>query len=151
MQGAIPLVNYLRLDGAEPYLISTDCSSCGASYLGSRVACSRCGARSFVERVLPRKGRVGSFSIVHRAAPPVVTPFVSALVDLSDGTTVKANIIGCPPDVEHVRLGMATVLQTYEVGRDSEGTVAVAFGFAPDPDDDEADAATNSTGTEEIR
>lgn len=149
MQGAVPIVNYLSLDGPEPYLLSTDCSSCGATYLGSRIACSRCSSRSFVERPLPRKGRVGSFSIVHRAAPPVVTPFVSALVDLSDGTTVKANIIDCPPDPEHVRLGMATVLRTYEVGRDSEGTVAVAFGFAPDYD--EAVGASDSHATEETR
>ncbi len=144
MHAAVPIVNYLKLDGDEAYLLATDCSSCGASYLGTRIACSRCSSRTFVERRLPQDGTVGSFSIVHRASAPVVTPFVSALVDLSDGTTVKANIIDCPPDADHVRLGMSTTLRIYEVGRDSEGTVAMAFGFAPNKTDTAPSATKES-------
>ncbi|WP_162248349.1 Zn-ribbon domain-containing OB-fold protein [Rhodococcus sp. Leaf278] len=145
MQASVPIVNYLTLDGDEAYLLATDCSSCGASYLGSRIACSRCSSRTFVERRLPNDGTVGSFSIVHRAPAPIVTPFVSALIDLSDGTTVKANIIDCPPDADHVRLGMSTVMRTYEVGRDSEGTIAMAFGFAPNDAATEGDTAAPAT------
>ena len=35
------------------------------------------------------------------------------------------------PDPQHVRLGMKVRLTTYPLGADSEGTVAVGFGFEP--------------------
>ena len=134
MPAAVPLVNYLVIDGEQPHLKATECESCGARYLGARIACSRCSSRNFVERPLATTGTIGSFTIVHRAAPSIKTPFVSAIVDLDDGTSVKANIIDCDPDPEHVRLGMRTVLRTFEAGRDREGTAAIGFGFAPAED-----------------
>ena len=112
MPGAVPLVNYLVIDGDEHYLKATECQDCGARYLGTRVSCSRCPCRTFVDRPLSKSGTIGSFSIVYRAAPSIKTPFVSAIIDLDDGTAVKANIIDCEPDPEHLRLGMRTVLRT---------------------------------------
>jgi uncharacterized OB-fold protein len=127
----IPIVNYLRLGDTGPRLLSTDCTTCGARYLGTRIACARCGGREFGERPLADTGTIGSFTIIHRAPRGVVTPFVSALVDLADGFTIKANIIDCPADPEHVRLGLAVRLRTFELGTDDDGTTAIAFGFAP--------------------
>ncbi|MEV0544507.1 Zn-ribbon domain-containing OB-fold protein [Nocardia salmonicida] len=131
MPNEVPIVNYLVLDNGEPHLRATECAACGARYLGTRLACAKCSSRTFVDRELPKTGRIGSFSIIHRAAPGVTTPFASAIVNLTDGTAVKTNIVDCPPDPEHIELGMAVVLRTYEAGRDSAGTAAVAFGFAP--------------------
>jgi len=74
---------------------------------------------------------VGSFTIVHRAGKGIATPFVSALVDLADGTTVKANIVGCDPSPEAVHLNMPVRLTTFPAGTDESGTVAIAFGFEP--------------------
>ena len=34
------------------------------------------------------------FSIVHRAAPSVPVPFVSAIVKTDDGTSVRSNVVG---------------------------------------------------------
>ena len=39
------------------------------------------------------------------AAPGVPVPFVAGVVDC-EGTSVRANIINCPPDPDHVKLGM---------------------------------------------
>ncbi len=127
----LPIVNYLVIDGDEPYLQATVCDACEAAYLGSRIACARCGKRTFHHRRLPSKGTVGSFTIIHRAAPSIPTPFVSVLVDLEGGTAVKANLVGCPPDPEHVSLGMAVELTTFEAAADESGTRVVAFGFVP--------------------
>jgi uncharacterized OB-fold protein len=131
MASTIPIVNYLRLDGGEPQLVSTDCQTCGARYLGTRIACAKCGGRKFAEHVLANAGTIGSFTIIHRAPRGVATPFVSALVDLTDGFTIKANIIDCPADPEHVRLGLRVQLRTFELASDDEGTTAIGFGFAP--------------------
>ena len=128
---AIPVVNYLRLGEDGPRLVATVCDRCDARYLGTRMACSRCGGADFSERPVPGRGTVGSFTIVHRGPASVPKPFVSALVDLEDGTTVKANVIGCRPDPSEVWLNMPVELRTFDAGTDSDGVTAVAFGFAP--------------------
>ena len=81
---------------------------------------------------LPTNGKVRSFTIVHRAAPNVPTPYVSAVVELDDGGgVVKANIVGTDPTPEKVTLGMPVRLATFVADTDSQGTDAVAFGFEP--------------------
>jgi uncharacterized OB-fold protein len=74
---------------------------------------------------------VRSFSIIHRAAKNVPVPYVSAIVDLDGGGTVKANVVNVEPDPDHVRLGMRVRLTTFPVGSDDDGTEAIAFGFEP--------------------
>jgi uncharacterized OB-fold protein len=130
--GRVPIVNYLVLDDGEPYLRATVCTRCEARFLGSRVACSRCECREFDTRRLPSTGRVGSFTIIHRAARGIPSPYVSALVDLDDGTTVKANVVGCAADPSAIRLGMRVRLTTMPAGTDVDGVEAIAFAFEPD-------------------
>jgi uncharacterized OB-fold protein len=60
----------------------------------------------------------------------VDVPFVAGLVDC-DGTSVRGNIINCPPDPDHVSLGMKVRLATYSMGTDSAGTEAINYGFEP--------------------
>lgn len=134
MTQRIPVVAYLDLDD-EPTLVGTACTSCGATYLGRRLACANCGGRAFEQRPLPRTGRLRSFSIIHRAAEGLSTPFVSGVVALEDETAVKANIVNCPPDPDHVRLGMPLSLTTFIAGEDREGSTAVAFAFEPAHED----------------
>jgi hypothetical protein len=55
---------------------------------------------------------------------------VAGVVDCG-GTSVRANVINCPPDPEHVTLGMKLRLATYPMGTDSHGTEAIGFGFEP--------------------
>ncbi len=128
----LPVVNYLVLDSDGAHLEAQECETCGARYLERRMACARCGKRKFVSRRLSDRGTIGSFTIVHRAAKTVHVPFASAIVDLDDGTTVKANVLGCDPDPGVIRLGLPVRLRTFEAGADDNGTVAIAFGYEPD-------------------
>ena len=131
MAPQIPLVSYLAIDNGPPHLVANTCDQCGARYLDRRNACARCGARNFSQEALATTGKVSSFTIVHRAAPGVKVPFVSAVVQLDDGATVQANIVDTEPDPEHVALGMPVKLTTFIAGTDDNGTEAVAFAFAP--------------------
>ena len=126
----IAIVNYLKLDG-DAHLEAAECSGCGALYLDRRNACARCGKREFGRRRLSNDGVVRSFSIIHRAAPGVPAPFVSAVVDLEGGGKVKANIVGVGPTPDEVQLGMPVTLTTFTAGTDDNGTEAVAFGYRP--------------------
>jgi uncharacterized OB-fold protein len=76
-------------------------------------------------------GTVRTFTIVHRAAPGVPTPYVSIVVDLDGGGVVKANLLNVDPSPDAVRVGMKVRLTTYVAGVDDEGTEAVAFAYEP--------------------
>lgn len=127
----VPIVNYLDISTDRPSLVGTVCEQCDASYFGQRIACSRCGGREFRQQRVADVGYVRSFTVIHRGPPTIPTPYVSAVVVLDDGAAVKANVVGCPPDPEHVTLGMRVRLTTYVAGTDDNGTEAVAFGYTP--------------------
>jgi uncharacterized protein len=127
----VPIVDYLVLDDGAPYLVANRCDSCGALYFDRRNACAKCSSRSFSKERLADDGTVRSFTIVHRAAPGVPTPYVSAIVDLSGGGVVKANLLNVEPDAEHVRFGMPVRLTTTVAGVDDDGTEAIQFGYEP--------------------
>lgn len=125
------MVEYLELSNGGPHLVASVCASCGATYWDRRNACAKCGKTEFERRQLADDGELVSFSIVHRAAPNVPTPYVSAVVHLNGGGAVKANLVDIDPDPEKVRLGMKVKLKTFVAGTDDDGTEAVAFGYAP--------------------
>jgi uncharacterized OB-fold protein len=127
----VPIVDYLVLDEGAPYLVANRCDSCGALYFDRRNACAKCSGRSFSSHRLADDGTVRSFTIVHRAAPGVPTPYVSAIVDLTGGGVVKANLLNVEPTPENVQLGMKVRLTTTVAGVDDDGTEAVQFGYEP--------------------
>ena len=131
MTKQVPVVDYLVL-GDRPHLVTQACAECGARYFGRRNGCARCGRREFGVTPAATSGRLSAFTIVHRAAPGLPVPFVSAVVDLADGCRVQANLVGVPADPESVQLGMPVRLTTFAIGTDDAGTEAVAFGFEPD-------------------
>lgn len=126
----IPIVDYLNLSD-PPFLLAHQCDRCGARFFDRRNACASCGGRSFSKAQVASQGVLEAFSIVHRAAPTIPVPYVSAIVKTDDGTSVRTNIINTPADPEHVTLGMRVALATYEAGEDDRGTKCIAFGFEP--------------------
>jgi uncharacterized protein len=125
----IPLVDYLAL-GDHPHLVAHECTSCGARYFDRRNACANCFASEFQSVDVAAEGELRSFTIVAFAAPGIDVPFIAGVVDC-DGTSVRANVINCPPDPEHVQLGMKLRLATFSMGTDANGTEAIGFGFEP--------------------
>ena len=125
----IPFVDYLVLE-PTPHLTASECTSCGARFFDRRNACAACFGTDFATVDVATEGTVRSFTIVTFAAPGVEVPFVAAVIDC-DGTSVKGNIINCPPDPEHVTLGMKVRLTTTSMGADDNGVEAINFGFEP--------------------
>jgi uncharacterized OB-fold protein len=125
----IPMVDYLVLEAGDEHLVSRYCTSCQALYFDRRNACAHCGGREFGTRRLSNDGSLRAFTIVHRAAPGVPTPYVSAVVDLDGGGVVKANLVGVDPKPDGIELGMKVRMTTFTAGTDDEGTEAVAFGY----------------------
>ena len=125
----IPFVDYLVLE-PEPHLVAHECTSCNARFFDRRNACAGCSGTAFIDVDIATKGIVRSFTIVTFAAPGVPVPFVAAVVDC-DGTSVRGNIVNCPPDPDHVHLGMPVRLTTTSMGADDRGVEALGYGFEP--------------------
>ncbi len=127
----IPIVDYLAIDDGAPHLVAWEAVDSGALYFDRRNADAKSGGTEFKRRKLNTTGKVRSFTIVSRGVPGIPVPYVSALVDLDGGGTVKANLSNIPPDPEHVKLGMAVKMTTFTAGTDDDGTEAIAFAFEP--------------------
>jgi len=126
----VPLVDYLRL-GTRPYLRAHECTACGARFFDRRNACASCGKTEFKNARVKNTAKLKAFTIVHRAAPGIPAPYVSAIVETEDGTTVRSNVVNAAPTPENITLGMKLKLTTYVIGTDDDGTEAVAFGYEP--------------------
>ncbi len=131
MPKTIPIVDYLVLDDGPPHLVAQESVESGALYFDRRNADAKTGKAGFRARTVADTGTVRTFTIVHRAAPGVPTPYVSIVVDLDGGGVVKANLLKVDPSPDAVSVGMKVKMTTYAVGTDDEGTEAIAFAYEP--------------------
>jgi uncharacterized OB-fold protein len=131
----LPAVDFLKIpESGNPYLEGHKCEACGAIFLGERNACSKCGTRGKISAVrLGERGKLYVYSIVHRSFPGIQVPYVSAVVDLDDGGTLKGNLIGIEPDPAKIKMGMPVrVVFKDALGRkDREGNAYLSYFFEP--------------------
>lgn len=133
--GPLPVVSWLKLpEGGDPYLEGQKCGECGAVFLGVRETCSSCGARDKIAATrLSNKGKLYTFSIVYRSFPGIEVPYISAIVDLEGGGTIKGNLIGVEPDPANIKFDMAVdVVYEDALGRkDQDGNSYISYFFKP--------------------
>ena len=131
----LPVVEYLKLpEDGDPYLEGHKCGNCNSIFLGERDVCSNCTTRGKIEPVkLSNKGKLYSYSITFRSFPGIDVPYISAIVDLEGGGTVKGNLIGCEPDPEKIEFDMPVeVVFDDALGRkDAEGNSYISYFFKP--------------------
>ena len=111
------------------------------AYIGEgRVACSKCTADGQIEEIkLSDRGTLYVYSIVHQSVPGVPVPYVSAIVDLPEGVSVRCNLVDVEPDPAKVEFGMPVEMITRKVRerkeKNAEGVEEtidiVAFFFRP--------------------
>lgn len=123
-------------DSGRPGLVAQRCTRCGATYADSqRIACGKCGARAdALEMFTPSlDGTLHAAVIVRRGFPGVEVPFISAVVDLDGGPTIKGTL-------RHSGFELADIAQGRRVrlcfddalGRkDKDGNAYVAHHFEP--------------------
>ena len=134
-QKSLPAVGYLKIpEDGDPYLEGYKCGNCEAIFLGERSVCSKCFARDKMSTIrLEETGTLYSFSVVYRSFPGIDVPYVSAIVDLEGGGTIKGNLINIDPDPDKIKFDMPVKL-TYgdALGRkDKEGNSYLSYFFEP--------------------
>ncbi|MBS01744.1 MAG: hypothetical protein CMQ24_03445 [Gammaproteobacteria bacterium] len=131
----LPVVDWLKLpEGDDPYMEGHKCTECGAIFLGERDNCSSCGSRGMMAATkLSNTGKLYAYSIVHRSFPGIEVPYVSAIVDLDGGGTVKGNLINIDPDPEKIQFDMPVeVVYKDALGRkDRDGNSYISYFFQP--------------------
>ena len=132
---SLPVVDYLKLpEGGDPYLEGYKCKDCDSIFLGERNVCSKCFARGTLSAIkLSNTGKLYSYSIVFRSFPGIEVPYISAIVDLDGGGTVKGNLIDCDPDPEKIAFDMPVeVVFDDALGRkDKDGNSYISYFFRP--------------------
>jgi len=130
-----PATSYTRIaaDG-QPYLEGSRCAECAAVFLGLREHCGRCGVRAHMQSIrLSERGRLYNYTIVYRSYPGIKVPFISAIVDLDGGGTVKGNLLEIEPDPQalHFDMPVRMVFRGAELAT-ADGAGHVAHFFVPD-------------------
>ena len=98
----------------EKRLVSQYCPDCDQHQFPPRRLCMHCGGRNVGWRTISGKGRIYSFTVVHRPPNPSFAPdvpYVVAVIDLAEGGRMMTNIVECPPT--EVRVDMP-VIAVYE-------------------------------------
>ncbi|MBV9997248.1 MAG: OB-fold domain-containing protein [Caulobacteraceae bacterium] len=118
----------------QAYVEARRCSACEAVVTSQPVACPSCGARNTLRPFrASERGVLHSYSIVFRSFPGVETPFISAIVDLDDGVTLKGVVRGVEPKPEAIKFGMPLRMAFDDAlgRRDREGRSYVSYFFEP--------------------
>ena len=92
-----PLAPFIGIDAdSRPYLQGVKCAACGETLaIEVRRACPKCAAVGALEPIrLAERGKLYTYTVVHRSFPGVDVPFVAALVDLDQGGSIKGNLVG---------------------------------------------------------
>jgi uncharacterized OB-fold protein len=105
-------------------LEAAKCDGCGKVLYPPRLVCPGCGGRSFTDEVLPRNGRVVTYTVIR--VPPAgfteQTPLPIALVELDNGVRLMVQIADVE-DPETLEIGMPVRLEFRRVAWDGEAGV----------------------------
>ena len=128
------VVSYLKIpDEGSPYLEGFKCSACQAVFLEKPRACPSCGKRDTIGAFrMADTGKLYNFTVVHRNFPGVPVPFISAIVDLDGGGTLKGNLVDIVPSPEALKFDMPVKVVYRDAGRkDKDGNSYLSYFFVP--------------------
>jgi uncharacterized OB-fold protein len=120
----------LIAENGEPWVRSFRCDACGAVMPERTMACRACGARDTMAPVRSAtSGKLWSWTVVHRSYPGVAVPFVSAIVDLDGGLSLKGTVKGVEQSDLHAGLPVTLVFDDAGGALDKDGTPYVGYHF----------------------
>jgi uncharacterized protein len=122
----------------EPQLIGARCEACAAVTFPFQSSCPRCGATTMSRHLLPRRGRLWTFTTQeflpkepYASGETLETfrPYGVGLVQLGDEVRVEARLTESDPAA--LRIGMEVELAIVPFRTDPDGTEILIYAFAP--------------------
>jgi uncharacterized OB-fold protein len=84
---------------ARGVLVRPVCADCGRSFFSPQIACPACLSESWSWQPSSGRGVVYSATVVHRApGPEFEVPYRLAVIDLAEGWSMLANLVGGAPE-----------------------------------------------------
>jgi hypothetical protein len=84
---------------ADRVLVRPVCADCGRSFFTPQIVCPTCLRENWTYEPSSGRGRVHSATVVHRApSPDFEVPYRLAVVDLDEGWSMLANLVGGAED-----------------------------------------------------
>jgi uncharacterized OB-fold protein len=84
------------------------CRACKQHIFYPRGSCPHCLGGDLEWRRVSGRGRLDTFTIVHRGLKdfPLGSPYVLAVIELEEGPRMMTNLVGVEPDPAKIRIGM---------------------------------------------
>lgn len=85
---------------ADGKLLLQHCNDCGHVQFYQQALCRHCGGEHLTHRAASGRGKVHSFSVVHRAPGPAFkqdTPYAVLLVELEEGPRMISSLVDGDP------------------------------------------------------
>lgn len=96
-------------------LLVQQCGACAAYTFPPRHACTACFSTQLEWRESSGRGRVYSYTIIHRAPHPAFEPpYCAAIIALEEGWHMTSNLIGCALDAVEIGMPVAVDFQEFD-------------------------------------
>lgn len=103
----------------EGKLLLQHCLACGHVQFYQQAICRECGSDRLEHRPASGRGKVHSYSVVHRAPGPAFkqdTPYAVLLVELDEGPRMISSFVGADPSVVTFDLAVELVCEPADDG-----------------------------------
>jgi uncharacterized OB-fold protein len=120
--------DHVRAAGAGIRLIGQTCDDCGKSLFPRTGVCPACQSVNLSDSEMPDRGVLYSWSVVHVAPKPWVTPYVIGYVDLPNHVRVFSHIGGVP---DGLQVDMPVQLEAVAVDAGSDEAAGTGAGRPP--------------------
>jgi uncharacterized OB-fold protein len=89
----------------EGKLLVQECQACAKKFFRPEIACPHCRSRDWAWVESSGRGKLYSFSVMHRSPSPAFkAPFIFAAIEMDEGWTLFSNLIGL--EIEEAAIGM---------------------------------------------
>lgn len=125
--------NYFALIN-EGKLCAAQCGSCNALALPPRLFCPYCNSKTTKWAELSGEGTLRSFTVIHIAGTTYAddVPYVVAIVELKEGPSVCARLVGVDPlKPEGIHVGDVVTADFEELPGSTSGEKAMRLIFRP--------------------
>jgi uncharacterized OB-fold protein len=99
----------------ERRLMVQRCADCATYVFPPAPVCTHCFSTALAWEQSSGRGRVFSYTIIHRAPDPSFeTPYCAAIITLDEGWNMISNILGSP--MEAIDVGLRVMVDFVEIG-----------------------------------
>ena len=114
----------------KPYLEGQRCTACGTYFNYRKWNCENCGSESMETVALSGRGKLNTYTIIHKQLPGafVTVPYAIGVLEMEEGIFLRSVI---DKDFENLKVGMPLEIYFDVMTEDKEGNELLSYKFRP--------------------